>query len=83
MEELKRKVNGVKGESECKACGKTIKIGSAYCSNCGAKVEEEFFDEEDTEEVAEPVVIDDEDAIVEELVEDEVEELEDVEDVTV
>lgn len=76
VEELKRKVNGLKGEIECKNCGKMIKAGSAFCSVCGAKVEDEFLDEEDTEEDTEKVVIDEEDS--EDVIADEVEELEEV-----
>lgn len=80
IEDLKRKVNELKGDIECKSCGSSIKADSAFCSKCGAKVEEEFFDEEDSEEeFKEKVIIDeDEETITVELCSDEVEELEEV-----
>ena len=49
--EMTAKLNDLKGDSECKSCGSTLKAGSSFCSNCGAKVEVEYFDEEDFEEV--------------------------------
>lgn len=72
IEELKFKVNELKGELVCKGCGSQIKAGSAFCPNCGTKVEVEYFDEED--EIVEEVVE------AEEVVSDEVEELEEVEE---
>ena len=85
--ELTRKMNELKGDVECKECGSAIKAGSAFCSSCGAKVEVEFFDEEDAEadfadeactsaDVAVEIV--DEEESAEET--DEVEELEDIEE---
>lgn len=86
LEELTHRVNELKGQRECKECGRPMKAGDAFCSKCGAKVEEEFFDEED-EEMAENVMFDDEDAdmaedvfLDEEDEDDGVEELEDVEE---
>ena len=76
VEELQYKVNELKGEVVCKGCGSQIKSGSAFCPNCGTKVEVEYFDEEDEmteEEVFEVVASDD--------VNDEVEELEEVEEI--
>lgn len=75
VEELQFKVNELKGEIECKGCGSQIKAGTSFCPNCGTKVEIEYFDEED-EEVDEIVV----EAVTEEVVSDEVEELEEVEE---
>ena len=70
VEELTFKLNELKGDLECKGCGSQIKAGSAFCPNCGTKVEVEYFDEED--EIVEEVVE------AEEVVSDEVEELEEV-----
>ena len=76
--ELTAKLNELKGDSECKDCGSTIKAGSSFCSNCGAKVEVEYFDEEDCTEECDCCVEEEtfEDLIV--YADDEVEELEDV-----
>ena len=75
VEELTFKLNELKGDLECKGCGSQIKAGSAFCPNCGTKVEVEYFDDED--EIAEEVIE------AEEVVSDEVEELEEVvEDIT-
>ena len=78
MAELTAKLNELKGDSECKDCGSTIKAGSSFCSNCGAKVEVEYFDEEDCTEECDCCVEEEtfEDLIVD--ADDEVEELEDV-----
>lgn len=70
VEELTFKLNELKGDLECKGCGSQIKAGSAFCPNCGTKVEVEYFDEED--EIVEEVVE------AKEVVSDEVEELEEV-----
>lgn len=89
VEELTFKVNELKGEVECKGCGSQIKSGSAFCPNCGTKVEVEFFDEEDEEvtdeivvEASEEIVVEatSEEATDEEATSDEVEELEEVEE---
>lgn len=71
--ELTFKLNELKGELECKGCGKQIKAGNSYCPNCGTKVEVEYYDDED--EVTEEVV---EVTETSEVASDEVEELEDV-----
>ncbi len=79
VEDLKYKVNELKGEIECKGCGSQIKAGTAFCPNCGTKIEVEYFDEED--EVIEDAVVDEEEIIAvdtEKVVYDEVEELEEV-----
>ena len=77
IEELKYKINELKGEVECKGCGNQIKSDSAFCPNCGTKVEVEYFDEEDevVDEEAVEVVL--READPEEVV-DEVEELEEI-----
>ena len=81
VEELKRKVSELKGDVACPECGNQMKAGSSYCSKCGTKVEEEYFDDEDGDEVAEHVIIDEDEPIAEEMLDDEVEELEEVEDI--
>lgn len=77
VEELKYKINELKGEIECKNCGSQIKVSSSFCPNCGTKVEIEYFDEED--EVVDEAVVE---AILEEddteKAVDEVEELEEI-----
>ena len=81
VEELQYKVNELKGDVVCKGCGSQIKAQSAYCPNCGAKVEVEFFDEEDevTEENDFEVVKGHDFEVV--ASDDEVEELEEVEEI--
>lgn len=78
VEEYRRKINELKGDVECKGCGASIKAGSSFCPNCGTKVEEEFFDEEDCVEDVEvkAEVVNDEAFLQEEN--DEVEELEEI-----
>ena len=79
--EMTAKLNDLKGDSQCKSCGSTLKAGSSFCSNCGAKVEVEYFDEEDCEEDFDCDCVEEE--TFEDLVvdaDDEVEELEDVEE---
>ena len=68
----------------CKGCGSQIKAQSAYCPNCGTKVEVEFFDEEDEvaeEDGFEVVTSDSEDNFEVVVSDDEVEELEEVEEI--
>ncbi len=49
--EYKQKVMGMKGDSHCESCGKTVAKGMTYCPYCGAKVpeteptEDDFADE--------------------------------------
>ena len=77
--EMTAKLNDLKGASECKSCGSILKAGSSFCSNCGAKVEVDYFDEEDCEEDFDCNCVEEE--TFEDLVvdaDDEVEELEDV-----
>ena len=77
--EMTSKLNELKGDSECKQCGNTVKAGSSFCSNCGAKVEVEYFDEEDMDDDCNCVVETTYDDIVAEDT-DEVEELEELEE---
>lgn len=72
IEELNFKLNELKGDLECKGCGSQIKAGSAFCPNCGTKVEVEYFDDED-EIVEEAEETSDEVEELEEVVEDIVE----------
>lgn len=72
IEELTFKLNELKGDLECKGCGSQIKAGSAFCPNCGTKVEVEYFDDED-EIVEEAEETSDEVEELEEVVEDIVE----------
>lgn len=72
IEELNFKLNELKGDLECKGCGSQIKAGSAFCPNCGTKVEVEYFDDED-EIVEEAEEASDEVEELEEVVEDIVE----------
>lgn len=41
IDELKKKLQGVKGTKTCDRCGEEIQAGDVYCRNCGAKVEED------------------------------------------
>jgi len=82
IEELNFKLNELKGELVCKGCGSQIKAGSAYCPNCGTKIEVEYFDEEDEEDSVVEDIIEEVAEVVEE-VSDEVEELEEVEETVV
>ena len=74
--EAEEKVNELKGEVVCKGCGSQIKSGSAFCPNCGTKVEVEYFDEED-----EIIEEDNFEVVASDDVNDEVEELEEVEEI--
>lgn len=65
--ELEKKVRELKGNVKCSVCGEMINADSAFCPKCGAKVEEEFFDEEDEED---SVVDDMPEAVVEEITEE-------------
>ena len=47
--ELEKRLRQLKGNIECTACGSQIDAESSFCPKCGAKVEVEFFDEEDEE----------------------------------
>ena len=92
--ELTHKVSELKGQAECKGCGKPMRSEDAFCPKCGTKVEVEFFDEDDTEETdfykeesveetetKEEDFFDDDDEVSEEMfIDDEVEELEEVEE---
>ena len=85
-DELKFKINELKGEVECKGCGSQIKASSAFCPNCGTKVEVEYFDEEDevVDDTVSDEIVDAEEIVISETVNvedtdsDEVEELEEV-----
>ena len=76
--EMTVKLNELKGDNECKCCGSVVKAGSSFCSNCGTKVEVEYFDEDDCEEDCECGCAEEtfEDIVAE--ADDEVEELEEV-----
>lgn len=79
--EMTSKLNELKGDSECKSCGSAMKAGSSFCSNCGAKVEVEYFDEEDCDCDHECDCVSEEEkyeGFVSEVVEEVAEELEDV-----
>lgn len=39
IDELKKKLQEVKGTKTCERCGEEIKADDAYCRKCGAKVE--------------------------------------------
>lgn len=77
VEELNFKLNELKGELVCKGCGSQIKADNAFCPKCGTKVEVEYFDEEDEEDIV-TVVGTMEETTGEEGSSDEVEELEEV-----
>lgn len=77
IEELNFKLNELKGELVCKGCGSQIKADNAFCPKCGTKVEVEYFDEEDEEDIV-TVVGTMEETTGEEGSSDEVEELEEV-----
>ena len=75
--ELNFKLNELKGELVCKGCGSQIKADNAFCPKCGTKVEVEYFDEEDEEDIV-TVTEAMEETADEEEASDEVEELEEV-----
>lgn len=77
IEELNFKLNELKGELVCKGCGSQIKADNAFCPKCGTKVEVEYFDEEDEEDIV-TVAGTMEETTGEEESSDEVEELEEV-----
>lgn len=41
IEELKEQINQIKTANKCPSCGAEISAGSAFCKNCGAKLNAE------------------------------------------
>jgi hypothetical protein len=62
--ELRKKVRELKGDIECPNCGSQIPADSAFCPQCGAKVEIEYYDEADTDadEYTEDLIVPEEEA---------------------
>ncbi len=57
--EIKDSIAAAKGGVACPKCGSFVAKGAAFCSNCGNKMEEEIFEEEDdvfAEETSEETV---------------------------
>ncbi len=46
--DLEKRIAELRGTKKCDACGNSVPDDSIFCPKCGAKLEEEFFDEEDT-----------------------------------
>ena len=71
IEEIKRmnqQVLDIQGVVQCPNCGKKVPTGNAFCSECGAKLDEVIVDATvvSEETVEEPEVVDAEEVIVEE-----------------
>jgi len=74
LEEIQRmnqQVMDIQGVVQCPNCGKKVPIGNAFCSDCGAKLDEIIVDakvvsEETVVEEPEVEVVDAEEVIVEE-----------------
>lgn len=60
IEDLEQKIHEIKGTKVCSSCGAVILGDSAFCSKCGTKLEEDFFDDDDADDAEEdaPVVVD-------------------------
>ena len=69
VQDLEKKIQELKGTVVCKNCGNQMDIKSNFCSKCGEKLEEDYFDEED-EELSE-VVGEDFEIVEEEVLEEE------------
>lgn len=74
--ELEKKVRELKGNVECKGCGAQFDASYAYCPKCGTKAEKEFYDEEETDEYTEDIIVPEEVVEVAEEVVEAVEEAE-------
>lgn len=55
IEDLEKQVLELKGQDLCEGCGKPIDKESAFCGGCGMKIERPVVEEEDEEEVSEPI----------------------------
>lgn len=62
IEELQKKIAELSGTKHCKACDSDVPEDSAFCPKCGAKLEDDYFDEEDAEGVVVTEIVDDEEA---------------------
>ena len=47
-EELQSKINRMSGYTQCPNCHADVPKGSNYCLKCGVKIEDQYYDEEDT-----------------------------------
>lgn len=47
ISEIKDKIAFMKGGKTCPKCGVIVESKAAFCSSCGAKMEEDIFEEED------------------------------------
>ena len=63
IEEIKEQIAYTKGGKACPKCGAVVSGSAAFCSKCGAKMDEDIFEDEDevvteekTDEVAEETV---------------------------
>ena len=63
LEEIKEQIAYTKGGKACPKCGAVVSGSAAFCSKCGAKMDEDIFEDEDevvteekTDEVAEETV---------------------------
>lgn len=63
IEEIKEQIAYTKGGKACPKCGAVVSGSAAFCSKCGAKMDEDIFEDEDevvteekTDEVTEETV---------------------------
>ena len=63
IEEIKEQIAYTKGGKACPKCGAVVSGSAAFCSKCGAKMDEDIFEDEDevvteekTDEAAEETV---------------------------
>ena len=63
VEEIKEQIAYTKGGKACPKCGAVVSGSAAFCSKCGAKMDEDIFEDEDevvteekTDEAAEETV---------------------------
>lgn len=55
--ELEKRLRELKGNIKCESCGSLIDAECCFCPKCGAKVEVEFFDEDDDIEEVDAQII--------------------------
>lgn len=60
---LQEKINEISGTIHCPQCQADVPKNSNFCLKCGAKIEDTFYDEEDSDpnQIAIPTLIDEDD----------------------
>lgn len=66
IEELKKKINEIKGTRHCNHCNEDVPANSIFCPKCGVKLEDEFFDEDEEDSSLANLIVE-EDILSEEI----------------